>query len=103
MMAMCRFAHYLKSMMRDYIGKFMSREQAQNFLNKWIVQYVTPDDNASQETKASKPLRQARIDVTEDPAKPGVYKAVAFLLPHFQLDELTVSLRLVADLPAPVK
>ena len=74
-----------------------------NFLNKWIINYVTPDDNASAEAKASKPLREARVEVTDVAGKPGVYKAVAFLRPHFQLDELTVSLRLVAELPAPVK
>jgi type VI secretion system protein ImpC len=67
------------------------------------MNYVTPDDSASQETKAKRPLREARIEVTEVGGKPGVYRAVAFLRPHFQLDELTVSLRLVAELPAPVK
>jgi type VI secretion system protein ImpC len=102
-MAMSRFAHYLKAMMRDKIGSFMSREQAETFLNRWIMNYVTPDDSASQETKAKRPLREARIEVTDVGGKPGVYRAVAFLRPHFQLDELTVSLRLVAELPAPVK
>jgi type VI secretion system protein ImpC len=101
LMACCRFAHYLKAMMREKIGSFMSRDQAETFLNRWIVNYVTPDDTATQEAKAARPLREARIDVSEVPGKPGVYKAVAFLRPHFQLDELTVSLRLVAELPAP--
>jgi len=63
---------------------------------------VLLDDNASQTAKAQYPLREARIDVSEVRGKPGAYKAVAFLKPHFQLDELTVSLRLVAELPAPV-
>ena len=102
-MAVSRFAHYLKAMMRDKIGSFMSREQAEAFLNKWIINYVTPDDSASQETKAKRPLREARVEVMEVPGKPGAYRAIAFLRPHFQLDELTVSLRLVADLPAPAK
>jgi type VI secretion system protein ImpC len=102
-MAVSRFAHYLKAMMRDKIGSFMSREEAERFLNRWITKYVTPDDSASPATKAERPLREARIDVTEVPGKPGVYRAVAFLRPHFQLDELTVSLRLVAELPAPAK
>jgi type VI secretion system protein ImpC len=102
-MAVSRFAHYLKAMMRDKIGSFMSRDEASTFLNRWITKYVTPDDSASPATKASKPLREARIDVTEVPGKPGCYRAVAFLRPHFQLDELTVSLRLVADLPAAAK
>lgn len=98
-MAVSRFAHYLKVMMRDKIGSFMSRTDCERFLNQWIQNYVTPDDNASAETKAQYPLREARIDVAEVPGKPGVYKAVAFMRPHFQLDELSVSLRLVAELP----
>jgi type VI secretion system protein ImpC len=98
-MATCRFAHYLKAMMRDKIGSFTSRDEIQMFLNRWIAQYVTSDDTATQATKAKYPLREARIDVEEVKGKPGVYRAVAFLRPHFQLDELTVSLRLVASLP----
>lgn len=102
-LAVSRFAHYLKAMMRDKIGSFMSREEAEIFLNRWIRNYVVPDDTASPATKAKCPLREARVEVAEVPGKPGVYKAVAFLRPHFQLDELTVSLRLVAELPAPAK
>jgi type VI secretion system protein ImpC len=99
--AVSRFAHFLKAMMRDKIGSFMSREQCEKFLNDWIQFYVLLDDFASQDAKSKFPLREARIEVSEDPAKPGVYSAVAFLRPHFQLDELTVSLRLVARLPQP--
>jgi type VI secretion system protein ImpC len=98
-MAVSRFAHYLKAMMRDKIGSFMSRGEAEAFLNRWITKYVTPDDNATPAVKAQRPLREARIEVSEVAGKPGVYKAVAFLRPHFQLEELTVSLRLVAELP----
>ncbi|MDQ3908725.1 MAG: type VI secretion system contractile sheath large subunit [Acidobacteriota bacterium] len=97
--AVSRFAHYLKAMMRDKIGSFMSRSEAEHFLNRWISQYVITSDDAGQEMKASHPLKEARVDVVEVPGKPGVYKAVAFLRPHFQLDELSVSLRLVAELP----
>ena len=99
MLAMSRFAHYLKAIMRDKIGSFMSRSECEYFLNRWITNYVTLDDNASPAFKAQKPLREARIEVSEVAGKPGVYKAVAFLRPHFQLDELSVSLRLVAELP----
>ncbi|MGA3127067.1 MAG: type VI secretion system contractile sheath large subunit [Candidatus Korobacteraceae bacterium] len=99
-LAMARFAHYLKAMMRDKIGSSMSRADTQRFLNNWISQYVCADDNASQSVKAQLPLREANIEVMEVAGKPGVYRAVAFMKPHFQLDELTVSLRLVADLPA---
>jgi type VI secretion system protein ImpC len=98
-LACSRFAHYLKAMMRDKIGSFMSRGDCEAWLNQWIQNYVTPDDRASPSTKASKPLREARIDVVEVPGKPGAYRAVAFLRPHFQLDELSTSLRLVAELP----
>jgi type VI secretion system protein ImpC len=101
--AVSRFAHYLKAMMRDKLGSFMSRENCERFLNQWIQHYVTPDDTASAAAKASHPLREARIDVAEVPGKPGVYRATAFLRPHFQLDELSVGLRLVADLPAPAQ
>jgi type VI secretion system protein ImpC len=103
LMAVSRFAHYLKAMMRDKIGSFMSRQDAEIFLNRWINRYVVPDDTASPQMKARCPLREARVDVTEIPGKPGSYRAVAFLRPHFQLEELSVSLRLVADLPAPAK
>ncbi len=102
-MATSRFAHYLKSMMRDKIGSFMTRQNAHDFLNRWINNYTLGDDNAGQEMKAKYPLREARVDVTEIPGKAGAYRAVAFLKPHFQLDELSVSLRLVADLPPPAQ
>lgn len=101
--AVSRFAHFLKVMMRDKIGSFMSREDCQTFLNNWISNYVLLDDSAGQDAKAKFPLREARIEVAEVAGKPGVYTAVAFLRPHFQLDELTVSLRLVAKLPEPRK
>lgn len=99
-LAMSRFAHYLKAIMRDKIGSFTTQAETQQFLNRWIKQYVLADDNASQSAKARLPLREASVEVTEVPGKPGAFRAVAFLKPHFQLDELTVSLRLVADLPA---
>ena len=102
-LAVSRFAHYLKAMMRDKIGSFMSRSSCESFLNQWISQYVLLDDDASAEMKSKYPLREARIDVSEIPGKPGAYRAVSFLKPHFQLDELSVSLRLVADLPPPAK
>jgi type VI secretion system protein ImpC len=101
--AVSRFAHYLKAMMRDKIGGFMSRVEAERFLNNWINNYTIANDDAGFELKAKHPLKEARIDVVEIPGKPGAYRAVAFLRPHFQLDELGVSLRLVADLPAPAK
>ena len=101
--AVSRFAHYLKVMMRDKIGGYQSKGQIQAFLNNWIAEYVVGDDDAAQSIKAKRPLREARIEVQEIAGKPGAYRAVAFLRPHFQLDELSVAMRLVAELPAPAK
>ena len=102
-LAVSRFAHYLKAMMRDKIGGYMSRMEAEQFLNRWITNYVVANDDAPFSVKAQRPLKEARVDVMEIPGKPGCYRAVAFLRPHFQLDELTISMRLVADLPQPAK
>ena len=103
LMCTSRIAHYLKSICRDKIGSFMSRGECETFLNRWISNYVLAQDEATQEQKAARPLREAQIQVIDDKAKPGCYKAIAHLKPHFQLEELSVSLRLVADLPAAAK
>lgn len=97
--AVSRFAHYLKTMMRDQIGSYKTKEELSNMLNNWIAGYVLKTEGASQEEKAKKPLREARIDVVENKRKPGTYQAVAFLRPHFQLDAVDFSMRLVADVP----
>jgi type VI secretion system protein ImpC len=99
-LAASRFAHYIKVIMRKKIGAFLTRGNIEAHLNSWIAQYVLLDDNASQEVKASYPLRAAQITVTDVPGSPGSYKATVFIKPHFQLEELTTSIRLVADLPA---
>ena len=101
--AVSRIAHYMKAMMRDKIGSFAAASNVEDFLNRWLTQYVLLDDNASQEAKAQFPLREASVQVSEVPGRPGVYRAVSFLRPHFQLDELSVSLRLVAELPQSTK
>jgi len=86
--------------MRDKLGSTMSRSQAEMFLNQWIANYVIADDNASASAKSERPLRELASRSWKY-RKTGALRAVAFLRPHFQLDELTVSLRLVADLPQP--
>lgn len=100
-LAASRFAHYIKSIMRDKIGSFLTADNVSAYLNRWISNYVLGKDDAGQEIKARYPLREARVDVTEIPGKPGCYNAVVFLRPHFQLEELTTSIRLVAELPPP--
>lgn len=94
-----RFAHYIKVIMRDKVGSFTTKEGVSDYLNNWISNYVLVDDSAPQEMKASYPLRESRIEVTDVPGKPGSYRSIVFLRPHFQLEELTTSIRLVAELP----
>ena len=98
-LAASRFAHYIKVIVREKVGGFLTRGNVEAFLNTWISQYVLLDDNASQEVKSAFPLREASIVVVDVPGEPGAYKATVFLKPHFQLEELTTSIRLVADLP----
>lgn len=98
--ATCRFAHYLKCIVRDKIGSFKEREDMANWLNKWITQYVTSDPNASEEVKAQYPLAAAEVVVDEIEGDPGYYSAKFFLRPHYQLEGLSVSLRLVSKLPS---
>lgn len=100
-LAASRFAHYLKVMVRDKIGSFQTKEDLQRYLNRWIAGYVLINPGATQEQKASYPLSAGRVDVSEIPGRPGSYRAVCFLKPHFQMEDLTTSIRLVADLPAP--
>ncbi|NMM44355.1 type VI secretion system contractile sheath large subunit [Rhodospirillaceae bacterium KN72] len=100
-LAASRFAHYLKAIMRDKVGSFLTAANVEEYLNTWIANYVLLTDDAPQGTKARFPLREARVDVREIPGKPGAYNATVFLKPHFQLEELTASVRLVAELPPP--
>lgn len=96
-----RFAHYIKSIMRDKVGSFLTKDNVSRYLNNWIANYVLLNDDAPQRMKAKFPLREARIDVYDVPGKPGSYEAVVYLRPHFQMEELTASIRLVATLPPP--
>ena len=99
--ACCRFAHYLKCIVRDKIGSFRERDDMERWLNSWIMNYVDGDPaNSSQETKARKPLAAAEVQVEEIEDNPGYYAAKFFLRPHYQLEGLTVSLRLVSKLPS---
>lgn len=99
LMATSRFAHYLKVMARDKIGSFMEVDDCEQWLNRWIQNYVNTNTQVSAQMKAEYPLRDARIEVKEIPGRPGAYNAVAYLRPWLQLEELTASLRLVARIP----
>lgn len=98
--AVSRFAHYLKCIVRDKIGSFKERKDMEDWLNRWISRYVTSDPSASETTKAQYPLAAAEVTVEEIEGNPGYYSAKFFLRPHYQLEGLTVSLRLVSKLPS---
>jgi type VI secretion system protein ImpC len=99
--ASCRFAHYLKCIVRDKVGSFKERKDMERWLNDWILQYVDGDpDNSPEEVKARKPLAAAEVVVEDVEGNPGYYTSKFYLRPHYQLEGLTVSLRLVAKLPS---
>jgi type VI secretion system protein ImpC len=99
--ATCRFAHYLKCIVRDKLGSFKERDEMERWLTKWIMQYVDGDPvNSSETTKAKKPLAAAEVLLEEVEGNPGYYTSKFFLRPHYQLEGLTVSLRLVSKLPS---
>jgi|WetSurSiteA1Bulk_404760.scaffolds.fasta_scaffold00107_10 type VI secretion system protein ImpC len=99
--ATCRFAHYLKCIVRDKIGSFKERTDMERWLNEWVLNYVDGDpEHSSESTKATKPLAAAEVVVEEVEGNPGYYTSKFFLRPHYQLEGLTVSLRLVSKLPS---
>ncbi len=98
--ATCRFAHYLKCMVRDKIGGFKERADMERWLNDWIKLYCVDSATASESDKARRPLADAEVKVEEVPGNPGYYTSKFFLRPHYQLEGLTVSLRLVSKLPS---
>jgi len=100
MFAVSRFAHYLDKMVYEKVGTFKERADMENWLNKWITNYVTTDPNASDESKARYPLAAAEVKVEEIEGNPGYYKATFALRPHYQLEGVKVSLRLVSKLPS---
>ena len=99
--ATCRFAHYLKCIVRDKVGSFKERDDMQRFLQDWILNYVDGDPaHSSENTKARRPLAAAEVFVDEVEGNPGYYSSRFMLRPHYQLEGLTVSLSLVSKLPS---
>jgi type VI secretion system protein ImpC len=97
--ATCRFAHYLKVMVRDKIGGFATKDSMESWLNSWIANFVESSPTATEEMKARFPLSEAKVVVEEDKENPGYFSSKFFLKPHYQLEGLTVSLRLVSRMP----
>jgi type VI secretion system ImpC/EvpB family protein len=93
-----RFAHYIKAIARDKMGSFATPEECEDFLHRWLQKYVTPDSEASAAVKARLPLREARVEVSEQPGKPGSYRCTTYLWPHFQLEQLAATLKFTTEL-----
>ena len=100
--ATCRFAHFLKCIVRDKIGSFKEKDDMERWLNNWIMQYVA-DSSVSEAVKAQYPLSGAHVEIQSDPENPGYYRAQFYLRPHFQLEGVNISLRLVSRLPSEKK
>jgi type VI secretion system protein ImpC len=98
-MAVSRFSQYLKIIGRDKIGSYMEAVDCGAWLTKWINRYVNADPGATAAAKMMYPLRDAKVEVTEVPGRPGAYHAIAYLRPWLQMEELTASMRLVAEIP----
>jgi type VI secretion system ImpC/EvpB family protein len=101
MLCTSRFAHYLKILAREKIGSHIEADDCEIQLNRWIANYVTPDDRASPESKARYPLREAHVEVREVPGKPGSYASIIHLRPHFELDDLTATVSFRTELASP--
>jgi len=97
MLCVSRFAQYLKVLVRDKIGSFTSPEECEAFLQRWILQYCTANEDLSPELKARFPLRDAKVSVRASKGKPGVYLCVAHLRPHFQLESISTAIRVVTE------
>jgi type VI secretion system ImpC/EvpB family protein len=98
MFCVSRFAHYIKVMGRDKTGTFATPDEFEDFLQRWVSGYVTADTDASAEVKSRHPLRAAQVKVFPEPGKPGAYNCVMHLAPHYELDELSATVRLQAEL-----
>ncbi len=101
MLCASRFAHYLKVLGRDMVGAFRTADEIEQQLQQWVRNYVNASQNAGPETRARYPLLAARVTVAERPGRPGVFGCVIQLQPHFQLDDLAATFRLVTEIAAP--
>jgi type VI secretion system ImpC/EvpB family protein len=101
MLCVSRFAHYIKVLARSKVGAYNEAQEFEHFLHDWVFRYVTSDAEASPETKARHPLREARVQVMDTPGKPGAFQCIMHLSPHFELDQVVASVRLATELAPP--
>jgi type VI secretion system protein ImpD/type VI secretion system protein ImpC len=101
MICVSRFAHYIKVMGRDMVGSFQTADAIQRHLQTWLMRYASANVSAGSDTMAKYPLRDAQVTISETPGKPGVFGCVIQLQPHFQLDDIAASFRLMTEIAAP--
>jgi type VI secretion system ImpC/EvpB family protein len=101
MLCVSRFAHVIKVMGREAIGTFQTEEAIESRLHSWLQTYVNPNPAASAEARARSPLTSAQVQVREKPGKPGTFGCTVHLQPHFQLDDVAATFRMVTDFVAP--
>ena len=99
-LCVARFAHYIKVMARDWVGKYQTADQCQNLLQRWLHTYVTGNDDASPEMRLRYPLREGQVTVTEIPERPGSFACEVAIRPHYQLDQIASEFRLTTVLDA---
>jgi type VI secretion system ImpC/EvpB family protein len=98
LLCVSRFAHYLKVIGRDKIGSLLTPDECERILQDWLLEYTSANEDAGSEMQASRPLREAKVEVREMPGRPGSYRCVIHLRPHFQLDQMSSSVKLVTEL-----
>jgi type VI secretion system protein ImpD len=93
-----RVAHYIKVMVRDKIGSFISAQGCEDFLRRWLHQYTTGRKDMEWEEQARYPIQESNVRVREHPEKPGSYLCVIHLVPCYQADQMVTDLELVTEL-----
>ncbi len=93
-----RFAHFAKVRVRDRIGSYITAEACENDLQTWLHSYCLGNDDAGPEMKARFPLREARVEVKAVPGRPGAFSCSLHLRPHFQLDQIFTTFKLITDI-----
>jgi len=101
LLCVSRFAHYVKIIGRDMVGSFKTAAEIEQRLQTWLTNYVNSNLNSGPETRARSPLVAGRVSVRERAGRPGVFGCIITLQPHFQLDDVSASFRLVTDIAAP--
>jgi type VI secretion system protein ImpC len=98
MFIICRISHYLKVLQREQIGTWKERMDLEKELNDWLGQFVSDVEVASAAVRARRPLRRARVNVTEVAGAAGWYRVDLQIRPHLKYMGASFSLTLVGKL-----